>query len=182
LRSCWAGEGLWAYQEGQIGQKWVRFGQLGLGAARSRQDEPIERRPKEQETQDAHENHLRGCGYSLVWPLKPTPMRGDATKSPLFGASFGLGVAQPGRRAAAQGVAQGGGVAHSGPRALVQACRGGERGACSRANSIRIRPSSGDSGGHVVCWGGLISWLLPNAVLGVEWSSACGGVPVLVPQ
>jgi hypothetical protein len=40
LRSCWAGEGLWAYQEeGQIDQKMVRFGQLG--AARSRQDELI---------------------------------------------------------------------------------------------------------------------------------------------
>jgi hypothetical protein len=36
LCSCWAGEGLWACQKGQIGQKMVRFGQLG--AARSRQD------------------------------------------------------------------------------------------------------------------------------------------------
>jgi hypothetical protein len=52
LRSCWAGEGLWACQKGQMGQKTVRFGQLG--AARSRQDELIERRPEEQGTQDAH--------------------------------------------------------------------------------------------------------------------------------
>jgi hypothetical protein len=29
LRSCWAGEGLWAYQEGQMSQKMVRFAQLG---------------------------------------------------------------------------------------------------------------------------------------------------------
>jgi hypothetical protein len=40
LRSCWAGEGLWAYQEGQMGQKMVRFAQLG--AARSRRDKSIE--------------------------------------------------------------------------------------------------------------------------------------------
>ena len=35
-RSCWAGEGLWACQEGQMGQKMVRFG--GLRGTRSRQD------------------------------------------------------------------------------------------------------------------------------------------------
>jgi hypothetical protein len=29
LRSCWAGEGLWAYQEGQMGKKMPRFGQRG---------------------------------------------------------------------------------------------------------------------------------------------------------
>jgi hypothetical protein len=40
LRSCWAGEGLWAYQEGQMGQKMVCFGQLR--PTRSRQDESIE--------------------------------------------------------------------------------------------------------------------------------------------
>jgi hypothetical protein len=40
LRSYWAGEGLWACQKGQIGQKMVRFGQLG--AARSRQGASIE--------------------------------------------------------------------------------------------------------------------------------------------
>jgi hypothetical protein len=40
LRSCWAGEGLWAYQEGQIGKKMVRFG--ALRGTRSRQDESIE--------------------------------------------------------------------------------------------------------------------------------------------
>jgi hypothetical protein len=28
LRSCWAGEGLSAYQEGQMGHNFVRFGQL----------------------------------------------------------------------------------------------------------------------------------------------------------
>jgi hypothetical protein len=28
LRSCWAREGLWACQKGQMGQKLVRFGQL----------------------------------------------------------------------------------------------------------------------------------------------------------
>jgi hypothetical protein len=44
LRSYWVGEGLWACQKGQIGQKLVRFGQLG--AARSLQDELIERRPE----------------------------------------------------------------------------------------------------------------------------------------
>ena len=64
LRSYWVGEGLWACQKGQIGQKMVRFGQLG--AARSRQDELIERRrPEEQGTQDAHKKQMRGCGYSL---------------------------------------------------------------------------------------------------------------------
>jgi hypothetical protein len=57
------GEGLWACQKGQIGQKIVRFGQVG--AARSRQDELIERRPEEQGTQDAHKKQMRGCGYSL---------------------------------------------------------------------------------------------------------------------
>jgi hypothetical protein len=71
LRSCWAGEGPWAYQEGQMGQKMVCFGRLG--AARSRQDEPIERRPEEQGTQDTHKKQLRGCGYSLQWPVKPPP-------------------------------------------------------------------------------------------------------------
>jgi hypothetical protein len=45
LRSCWAGEGIWACQKGQIGQKMVRFGQLV--AVRSRQDELIERRAEE---------------------------------------------------------------------------------------------------------------------------------------
>jgi hypothetical protein len=40
LRSCWAGEGLWAYQEGQMGQKMVRFAELC--GTRSRQDAPIE--------------------------------------------------------------------------------------------------------------------------------------------
>ena len=40
LRSCWAGEGLWAYQEGQMGQKLVCFG--GLRGTRSRQDESKE--------------------------------------------------------------------------------------------------------------------------------------------
>ena len=39
-RSYWAGEGLWAYQEGQMGQKMVCFGSLRL--TRSRQDESIE--------------------------------------------------------------------------------------------------------------------------------------------
>ena len=39
-RSCWAGEGIWAYQEGQMGQKMVCFGQLR--PTRSRQDESIE--------------------------------------------------------------------------------------------------------------------------------------------
>jgi hypothetical protein len=29
LRSCWVGEGPWAYQEGQMGQKMVCFGGLG---------------------------------------------------------------------------------------------------------------------------------------------------------
>jgi hypothetical protein len=73
LPSCWAGEGLWACQKGQIGQKMVRFGQLG--AARSRQDELIERRPKEQQgTQDAHKKQMRGCGYSLLWQLNPPPI------------------------------------------------------------------------------------------------------------
>jgi hypothetical protein len=46
--------GPWACQKGQIGQNMVRFGQLG--AARSRQDELIERRPEEQGTQDAHKS------------------------------------------------------------------------------------------------------------------------------
>jgi hypothetical protein len=38
--TSWAGEGLLAYQEGQMGQKLVRFGQLG--PTRSRQDESKE--------------------------------------------------------------------------------------------------------------------------------------------
>jgi hypothetical protein len=40
LRSCWAGEGLWAHQEGKMGQKWVCFGLLR--PARFRQDESKE--------------------------------------------------------------------------------------------------------------------------------------------
>jgi hypothetical protein len=40
-RSCWAGEGLWACQEGQMAQKLVRFGALSRGT-RSRQDASIE--------------------------------------------------------------------------------------------------------------------------------------------
>ena len=40
LRSCWVGEGLWAYQEGQMGQKMGCFG--GLRGTRSRQDESKE--------------------------------------------------------------------------------------------------------------------------------------------
>jgi hypothetical protein len=40
LRSCWAGKGLWAYQEGQMGQKLVCF--AGLSGTRSRQDASIE--------------------------------------------------------------------------------------------------------------------------------------------
>jgi hypothetical protein len=40
LRSCWAGEGLWACQEGQMGQKMGCF--AGLSGTRSRQDEPKE--------------------------------------------------------------------------------------------------------------------------------------------
>jgi hypothetical protein len=40
LRSCWAGEGLWAYQEGQMGQKMGCF--EALRGTRSRQDESIE--------------------------------------------------------------------------------------------------------------------------------------------
>ena len=63
LRSYWVGEALWACQKGKIGQKMVRFGQLG--AARSRQDELIERRPEEQGIQDSHKKEMRGCGYSL---------------------------------------------------------------------------------------------------------------------
>ena len=39
-RSCWAGEGIWAYQEGQMGRKMVRF--AALSGTRSRQDESIE--------------------------------------------------------------------------------------------------------------------------------------------
>jgi hypothetical protein len=39
-RSCWVGEGLWGYQEGQMGQKLVRFGTRR--DTRSRQDESIE--------------------------------------------------------------------------------------------------------------------------------------------
>jgi hypothetical protein len=58
-------------QKGQIGQKIVCCGQLG--AASSRQDEPIERRPEEQGIQDAHKKQLRRYGYSLQWPLKPPP-------------------------------------------------------------------------------------------------------------
>jgi hypothetical protein len=41
-RSCWAGEGLWGYQETQMGQKMVRFG--ALRGTRSRQDESIDDR------------------------------------------------------------------------------------------------------------------------------------------
>jgi hypothetical protein len=40
LRSCWAGEGLWACQEGQMGQKMVCF--AGLSGTGSRQDESKE--------------------------------------------------------------------------------------------------------------------------------------------
>jgi hypothetical protein len=40
LRSCWAGEGLWACQEGQMGRKLVRFG--SPRPTRSRQGASIE--------------------------------------------------------------------------------------------------------------------------------------------
>jgi hypothetical protein len=40
LRSCWAGEGPWAYQEGQLGRNLPLCAQLG--AARFRQDESKE--------------------------------------------------------------------------------------------------------------------------------------------
>ena len=40
LGICWVGEGLWAYQKGQIAQKMVCFGPLR--ATRSRQDESKE--------------------------------------------------------------------------------------------------------------------------------------------
>ena len=59
-RSCWAGEGLWGYQEGQMGQNLALCAQLG--AARSRQDESIEvgevgsKRPS-----------LGGTGGHVVW-------------------------------------------------------------------------------------------------------------------
>jgi hypothetical protein len=40
LRSCWVGEGLWAYQEGQMPQKMACFAELC--GTRSRQDESKE--------------------------------------------------------------------------------------------------------------------------------------------
>jgi hypothetical protein len=60
LRSWWVGEGLWAYQEGQMGQKIVR---LGLrGTTRSRQCE----------SKEVHEVGSKrpslGCnGVHVVW-------------------------------------------------------------------------------------------------------------------
>jgi hypothetical protein len=71
LRSCWAGEGLWAYQEGQMGQKIVRFGQA-LGAARSRQDESIEvgevgsKRP----SLGCNGVHVVWCSGLIFWLLR----------------------------------------------------------------------------------------------------------------
>jgi hypothetical protein len=53
-------------------KKWFALG--SWRAAISRQDEPIERRPEEQGTQNAHKKQLRRCDYPLQWPLKPSPL------------------------------------------------------------------------------------------------------------
>jgi hypothetical protein len=77
LRSCWAGEGIWACQKGQIGQKMVRFGQLV--AVRSRQDELIERRAEEHKgmrlfaAMAIETSHLWWCGYPPPPPTPPPP-------------------------------------------------------------------------------------------------------------
>jgi hypothetical protein len=188
-----------------MGQKLVRFEQLG--AARSRQDEPIERRPKEQGTQDAHKGHLRGCGYSLAWPLKPTPMRRDAAKSPLLGLRLGWAyVAQPGRRAAAQGGAQGGGG--GAPQRFLRSCWAGvglwadQEGQMSRKlvhfgslkptrsrhdasrevhEAGRIRPSSGGSAwetSRLLGWADLLVVVQGPRIGRAQRSGACVSVEV----
>jgi hypothetical protein len=73
LRSCWVGEGLSAYQEGQMGQNFVRF--AAGDTARSRQDEPIERRPEEQGTQDAEKTN-EGMRTSDAMAIEPPPYEG----------------------------------------------------------------------------------------------------------
>jgi hypothetical protein len=71
LRSCWAGARAsgWDYQEGQIGQKMVRFG--SLRPTRSRQDESIEvgevgsKRPSSGGTG----GHVVWCSGLIFWLL-----------------------------------------------------------------------------------------------------------------
>jgi hypothetical protein len=73
LRSCWAGEGLSAYQEGQMGQKFVCSLWAARDTARSRQGEPIERRPEEQGTQDAGKAN-EGMRISGAMAIEPPSM------------------------------------------------------------------------------------------------------------
>jgi hypothetical protein len=107
LRSCWP-LGLPGGQEGEgpnrpkSGSLWAlgSWGQRDL----ARQDEPIERRPEEQRAQDAHENQLGTRLFAAV--VIETPSHVSWPDPPLGGFGFGLGVVQPGCRAAAQGGAQ----------------------------------------------------------------------------
>jgi hypothetical protein len=73
LRSCWAGEGLWTCQEGQMGQKMVCF--AGLSGTRSRQGE----------SKEVHEVGSKrpssGCNgvhvlslYPLIWRSLESPV------------------------------------------------------------------------------------------------------------
>jgi hypothetical protein len=71
LRSCWAGESLWAYQEGQMGSKMARF--AALSGTRSRQDESIEvggvgsKRP----SLGCNGVHVVWCSGLIFWFLPP---------------------------------------------------------------------------------------------------------------
>jgi hypothetical protein len=90
---CWAGEGLSAYQEGQM-PNGPNFCSLSLWAAgdtaRSRQDDLIERRPEEQGTQDP-EPATEGMQISGAMASGPPPICGGAPQQ----LSGTLGWTQP---------------------------------------------------------------------------------------
>jgi hypothetical protein len=121
FRSCWAGEGLWACQKGQIGQKNVRFGQLG--AARSRQDELIERRPGEQGTQDAHKSKCGDAAIRCYGNLTRLPYEGMRLNPPSWGFWAGRSPARA-PRSGAGARAQGGGAPP--PQRILRSCWAGE--------------------------------------------------------
>ena len=66
LRSCWAGEGLWAYQEGQMGQKMVCF--AALSGTRSRQDasKEVHEAGRIRPSSGSNGGHVLSL-YPLIW-------------------------------------------------------------------------------------------------------------------
>jgi len=87
--------------------KWAKIGALWAagGTARSRQDEPIERRPQEQGTQDAQKT-LEGMRISAAMAIEP-PLCEEMRLSPLWGA-LGWAKPSPGAAQRRRGGAQGG--------------------------------------------------------------------------